>query len=136
MQQNTAYFRFCEEVNDFLPVSRRKKQFPYRFHGNPAIKDSIEALGVPHAEVDLIPVQGESVGFAYQLQDGDRVSVYPVFEGLDISPIVRLREQPLRRTAFVLDVHLGKLAWLLRLQGFDALYFDEFFRCRDCGQIY
>ena len=36
----------------------------------------IESLGVPHAEVDLILVNGESVGFDYIVQDGDRVSVY------------------------------------------------------------
>ena len=50
------------------------------------------------------------------------MSVYPVFEALDISPIVRLRPQPLRVTRFVLDGHLGKLARALRLLGFDCAY--------------
>ena len=122
----SAEFRFYEELNDFLPPERMKTPFPYSFEGKPSIKDAIEALGVPHPEVELILVNGASVGFDYHLLDGDRVSVYPVFESLDISPLVVLREKPLRRTAFVLDVHLGKLARLLRLLGFDSLYRNDY----------
>lgn len=126
MQQHTAEFRFYEELNDFLPRDRRKRTVAYSFKGAPAVKDPIEAQGVPHTEVDLVVVNGESVPFDYKLQPGDRVAVYPVFESLDISPIVRLREAPLRRTAFILDVHLGKLARLLRLLGFDTLYRNDY----------
>jgi uncharacterized protein with PIN domain len=124
--RNSARFRFYEELNDFLPPERCKKEFEHRFREHPAVKDALEALGVPHTEVDMILVSGTSVGFNYQLQDGDRVSVYPVFESLDISPLVRLRPEPLRRAAFVLDVHLGKLARLLRMLGFDTLYRNDF----------
>jgi uncharacterized protein with PIN domain len=98
----------------------------YRFSGSPAVKDSIEALGVPHTEVELIVIDGRSVGFGYRLRDGDRVAVYPVFEALDVTPLVRLREHPLRDPRFVLDTHLGKLARLLRLLGFDTLYRNDF----------
>ena len=122
----TARFRFYEELNDFLPPAKRKKEFSYRFDGTPSIKDAIEAMGVPHTEVDLILVEGRSVGFDYHLQDQDRVSVYPVFESLDISPIVRLRNAPLRRTAFILDIQLGKLTKHLRMLGFDALYRNDY----------
>ncbi|MCK4302878.1 MAG: hypothetical protein KAY24_01415 [Candidatus Eisenbacteria sp.] len=122
MHPHAAEVRFYEELNDFLPPSRRKRAFSYLFSGNPSIKDAVEAIGVPHTEVDLILVNGSSVGFGYHLRPGDRVSVYPVFESLDISPVVRLRARPLRRTAFVLDGHLGKLARLLRMFGFDTLY--------------
>ena len=123
---HAAEFRFYEELNDFLKPDRRKKTVVYRFDGHPGIKDPIEALGVPHVEVDLIIVNGESVGFDYQLQAGDRVAVYPVFEGIDISPIVKLREKPLRTVAFVVDVNLGRLARLLRLLGFDALFSNAY----------
>jgi len=117
-----ATFRFYEELNDFLPPGRRKTAFPYSFHGSPAVKDAIEALGVPHAEVDLILVDGESVDFSHRLRDGETVSVYPVFESLDIAGVTRLRGRPLRDPRFILDVHLGKLARCLRLLGFDTLY--------------
>ena len=90
------------------------------------MKDVIESLGVPHTEVDLILVNGASVGFDYLVRDGDRVSVYPVFESLDITPLVRVRPQPLRETRFVLDIHLGKLAVFLRMLGFDSLYRNDY----------
>lgn len=123
---NSIIIRFYEELNDFIAPEKRKKPFSYSFHGHPAVKDAIEAIGVPHTEVDLIAVNGESVGFDYQLQHGDRVAVYPVFESLDISPLVKLREKPLRQSRFIVDVHLGKLARLLRLLGFDTLYRNDY----------
>jgi len=122
---NAASFRFYEELNDFLPPGKRKKVFDYRFNGNPAIKDPIEALGVPHTEVDLIIINGKSVGFDHKLKNADWVSVYPVFESIDISPIIKLRETPLRKSAFILDSHLGKLAKQLRLLGFDTKSSDN-----------
>ena len=117
-----AYFRFYEELNDFLPPQRKKTEFPYEFTGTPSVKDAIEAIGVPHTEVDLVLANGESVTFSYQLGDSDTISVYPVFESLDISPVTRLRPKPLRTLKFILDVHLGKLARYLRMLGFDTLY--------------
>ena len=120
-----AEFRFYAELNDFLHRLPGTGRVAYRFSGRPSVKDAVEAMGVPHTEVDLLLVNGVSVGFGHQLEDGDRVAVYPVFEGLDISPLSRLRPEPLRRTAFVLDVHLGKLARILRLLGFDTLYEND-----------
>jgi uncharacterized protein with PIN domain len=59
------------------------------------------------------------------LHDGDRVAIYPVFEAFDIAGVTRVRPRPLRVTRFVLDIHLGKLARLLRLLGFDARYTND-----------
>ena len=123
---HAAEFRFYEKLNDFLKPEQRQQTVVYRFNGHPGIKDPIEALGVPHVEVDLIVVNGESVGFDCQLQDGDRVAVYPVFGSFDVAPLVKLREQPLRQIAFVVDVNLGRLARLLRLLGFDVLYSNAY----------
>ena len=122
----TAEFRFYEELNDFLPPEQRKRTVYYRFSGHPGIKDPIEVFGVPHTEVDLIIVNGQSVGFDYQLQADDRVAVYPVFETLDIGSLTRLREKPLRNPCFILDVNLGKLAKRMRLLGFDCLYRNDY----------
>lgn len=126
MTIQTAWFRFYEELNDFLPAERRKILFPYVFQGQPSIKDAIEAIGVPHTEVDMILIDGRSADFQCRLKAGDRVSVYPVFESLDITPLIRLRPEPLRHPSFILDVHLGKLARLLRILGFDAAYSNDF----------
>jgi uncharacterized protein with PIN domain len=86
----------------------------------------IEALGVPHAEVELVLVNGESVGFERALDDGDRMAVYPKCESLDVTPLLRVRERALRKTRFVADAHLGGLAHLLRMTGFDTLYDNHF----------
>lgn len=126
MRENEAQFRFCGELNDFLPRLRRKRNVLYQFDGHPSVKDSIEAQGVPHTEIDLILINDESVDFSYQLQSGDRVVVYPASASPDISPAVRLRPAPLRCPAFVLDVHLGRLARWLRLLGFDVLYRNDY----------
>jgi uncharacterized protein with PIN domain len=125
-RRNRARFRFYAELNDFLPPDRRAVEFIYSFDGHPGIKDPIEAIGVPHTEVELILVNGVSVGFDYQLRDGDSVSVYPVFESLDVSPLICLRPEPLRHPAFVLDVHLGKLARRMRMLGFDVFYENDY----------
>lgn len=117
-----AQFRFYEELNDFLAKERQKRSFTYQFSGNPTIKDAIEACGVPHPEVEIILVNGISEGFEYHLKDGDRVAIYPIFESLDISPLIVLRDKPLRKTKFIVDVNLGKLARYLRMLGFDVLY--------------
>lgn len=114
--------RFYEELNDFLPAQKRKSPFSVEFAQGCTAKAIIEDLGVPHTEVDLIIANGHSVGFAYRLNDTDFLSVYPVFESLDIGGLSRVRAVPLRETRFALDVHLGKLARLLRMIGFDAQY--------------
>lgn len=118
--------RFYAELNDFLPPQCRQVEFRHPLVGRTSVKDVIESAGVPHTEVDLILVNGGSVDFSHLVSDGDRISVYPVFESLDISPVIRLRPRPLRNPRFILDTHLGKLATYLRMLGFDALYRNDY----------
>lgn len=118
----TVFFRFYEELNDFLPKNKRKKTFEHNFMGRVSVKDMIESLGVPHTEIDLILVNRNSIGFDYIVADMDKVSVYPEFESLDITDLQHLRFKPLRMPKFVLDVHLGKLSRLMRMLGLDTLY--------------
>ncbi|HKB84994.1 MAG TPA: Mut7-C RNAse domain-containing protein [Ignavibacteriaceae bacterium] len=121
-----AFFRFYEELNDFLPEEKRKAKFEHKFIDQASIKDMIESLGVPHTEIDMILVNGDSVDFKYIVQDKDEISVYPVFESLDISKVQHLRNKPLREPKFVADIHLGSLAKYLRMFGFDVLYKNDF----------
>jgi uncharacterized protein with PIN domain len=127
----TATFRFYEELNDFLAPDRRGREFSCTCARAATAKHMIEALGVPHTEVEVVLVNGESVGFDRRLVDGDRVAVYPKFEALDIVPLLRVRERPLRVTRFIADAHLGGLARLLRMGGFDTLHENRF----DDGEI-
>ncbi len=122
---NKVSIRFYEELNDFLAKNSRKEWLAYSFTWKDTVRNALESFGVPHTEVDLVLVNGESVSFDKELADGDRISVYPVFESIDISETTKLRPEALREPAFVLDVHLGKLTGYLRMLGFDCLYRND-----------
>ena len=117
-----CWVRFYEELNFFLTPERRKQDIESVGYTTRSVKDLIESFGVPHVEVDLVLVNGGSVGFNYLVQDGDRISVYPVFERFDIGTEQRLRPVPLRVPRFVADVHLKTLVRRLRMLGFDTIY--------------
>ncbi len=122
----TATFRFYEELNDFLAPERRQRSFDSPCARAATVKHMIEALGVPHTEVEIILVNGESVDFNTLVKDGDRIAVYPKFETFDVSQLLKVRSEPLRTLRFIADAHLGGLARLLRLAGFDTLYNNHF----------
>jgi len=56
-----ATIRFYEELNDFLPEEKRKRDFSISFGQESTVKDVLASLEVPHTEVDLILINGESV---------------------------------------------------------------------------
>jgi uncharacterized protein len=112
--------RAYAELNDFLAPELRGTTMRRPFRPHQTVKDVVEAAGIPHTEVDLIIVNGEPVDFSHRPTVGDRLAVYPVFETLDIGPVARLRPSPLREPRFALDVHLGRLARLMRLVGLDV----------------
>ncbi|WP_237060062.1 Mut7-C ubiquitin/RNAse domain-containing protein [Microbulbifer sediminum] len=110
-------FQFYGNLNDFLSARRREQYIRLDREHPGSVKDAIESLGVPHVEVDRIWVDGRPQDFDYQLQDGDRVHVYPrSADGLGLMP------PPQNTPVFVLDCHLGRLARYLRLLGFDSLF--------------
>jgi uncharacterized protein with PIN domain len=118
--------RFYAELNDFLPPGLRGVDIHHEFERRTSIKDMIEAFGVPHTEVEIILVNGRSVDFSYIVQHDDHISVYPVFESVDVTPLLRLRPAPLRKPKFILDSNLGRLARYLRLLGLDCLYRNDY----------
>ena len=122
----TATFRFHEELNDFLAPARRGREFACACARAATTKHMIEALGVPHTEVELVLVNGESAGFDRVLRDGDRVAVYPTLAALDGTPLPREHAPPPRPPRFIADAHLGGVAHFLRLCGFDTLFDAHF----------
>lgn len=94
------------------PVSRRT-----------SVKDLIEAYDVPHTEVGRLTVAGREVDFRHIALDSECLEVYPVTAPVDLFLPTLLRPQPIPRLAFIVDQNVGKLAPLLRLVGFDALYY-------------
>ena len=122
----TATFRFYGELNDFLAPARRQLSFSSPCAQAATTKHMIEALGVPHTEVELVLVNGAPALFGQLLRDGDRIAAYPRFALLDVAALPRLREPAPVPARFVADAHLGGLARLLRMAGFDALYDNNF----------
>jgi uncharacterized protein len=123
--------RFYGSLNDFLPAGRRQSTLVCAFDSRPSVKDLVETLGVPHPEIDLLIVDGQSVDFSHRLSDGERVAVYPLIRAFDLGDTVRLQPSPQTEPRFIADVHLGRLTAYLRLTGFDTKYRND---CPD-GEI-
>lgn len=112
--------RFYEELNDWLPPGERKRDFEVPLNGNETLRDIIEKLGVPAAQVDLLLVNGRSASMEEVAEEGDRISVYPVFERLNIEGASPIRKKPLRKLSFIVDKDLEALAESLRALGLDV----------------
>jgi len=113
--------RLYEELNDLLPPDKRKRRFAYSLRGATSVAELLEGLAIPQTKVELVLVNGESAGFSHGLQDDDFVSIYPVFESLDVTELLRARAEPLRRLRFLAGAGLSRLAGYLRRLGFDTL---------------
>jgi uncharacterized protein with PIN domain len=121
----SLFIRCYEELNVYLPQQKRKTTFKHEFKPGDNIEQIIESLHIPKNEIDLILANGESVDLHYQPQSGNRLSLYPVFESLDIRAITKVREKPLRTICFILNPRLRRLGVYLRMAGFDVLYLDK-----------
>src|SRR5688572_3468246 len=110
-----ASFLFHGSLNDFLRKARRGTRFTIEVTERNAIKDSIEALGVPHPEVGGIKVNGNWAPFSYILQPNDEVEVFPAEVENEVPEENKLQPPIPEEIRFVLDVHLGKLAKNLRI---------------------
>lgn len=122
--QHLAYFSFHGNLNDFLRKQTRGTIIPYSFKGKPTVKDAIEAIGIPHVEVEWILINDHPAQLITPLLPQQKVDVFPT----NIPPRTNLPSvneiKPLPYT-FVLDVHLGALARLLRLLGLDTYYYPN-----------
>lgn len=118
----TARFRFYGELNDFLPQERRGREYCALCARAATAKHMVEALGVPHTEVATVLVNGEASGLDKMLQHGDVLSVYQHGSTPDGVELPSLSAPPPGRARFIADAHLGGLARMLRMAGFDTLY--------------
>jgi uncharacterized protein with PIN domain len=132
---DSAQFRFYDGLNHFLPREKRHTTITHHFDWRASIKDMVESLGVPHAEIELLIANGRSVDFSYLVQPGDDIHVYSRFDAVDGPDRVRLRLPWVGRPRFVLDTHLGRLASYLRMMGFDTLYRSGDYPDRELAQV-
>src|SRR4026208_1872364 len=111
---STAYFRFFDRLNGFLPRAQRDEAIRVEFRERQSVKHLAESLGVPHPEIGPVQVNGQEGTLSTITQDGDRVEVHPVPDRYPGMP------------RFVLDNHLGRLSAYLRMLGFDCLYHNDY----------
>ncbi|MDP8205498.1 MAG: Mut7-C RNAse domain-containing protein [Candidatus Electryonea clarkiae] len=119
------YFRFYGELNDLLPEKLRQHEFRIKITARASIKDAVEARGVPHTEVTLLLLNGNVSGWEKVLESGDRISAFPNGYNLDLEKISPIFSHPAQPIRFALDIHLRKLAYYLRMLGFDTYYRNE-----------
>jgi uncharacterized protein len=110
---SVATFRFHSELGSFLPRQRRETTFEYACARAATLKQAIESVGVPHTEVGAVRVNGAAVTLGRTVRANDIIEVLPHAPGA--APF----EEPL---AFIADAHLGGLARMLRMLGFDTVY--------------
>ncbi|MBN1610519.1 MAG: Mut7-C ubiquitin/RNAse domain-containing protein [Polyangiaceae bacterium] len=122
MASGHVALRLYGPLNDFLTVARRQKLLFWPLGRPAAVKDVIEAVGVPHPEVGLLLVDGASVGFAHRVGGGERVAAYPTFAAIDVAVLSRVAPPRPAQLRFVVDGHLGRLAAYLRALGLDTDY--------------
>jgi hypothetical protein len=120
--------RFYEELNDLLPPGKRRRDFEVPLNRKEAVREIIEKLGVPPEQVDLLLVNGQSAALDDVVGEGDRISVYPVFERFNIRGVSRVRENPLRGLKFIVDSDLKTLAQALERLGLDIWFRDDLHR--------
>lgn len=114
--------RVYGSLGDFLPEPRRGVAFACEVGEPRAAKDLIESLGVPHCEVFLVLVDGQSAGLDRVVAGGERIAVYPHFSEIDAAGCVTAGEPLPQDPRFVLDGHLGRLAAWLRALGLDTAH--------------
>jgi uncharacterized protein with PIN domain len=108
------------DLDFFVRRVARRRSIERSLGEKTAVKDVIEACGIPHTEIDLILVNGQPVDFDYSIANDADIEVYPVGSGY--TDFKQKRLQIPVNTIFVADGHLGRLARNLRLLGFDVAY--------------
>ena len=120
---STVELRAYGELADLLAGGGPERAAERPLEPHQTVKDVVEAAGIPHTELDLVVVDGETVPLSHRPSPGDRLAVYPTLHRL--APPGRLQPPPTGEVRFVADVHLGGLARLLRLLGFDVRAPDD-----------
>lgn len=118
-------FTFFGDLSALLKRPHHEGRLDYPLQDTPAVKDAVEACGIPHTEVDLLVCDQVSIDWTYRLGGGERILVYPPGYPVVLEQALHLAARPLS-ARFILDVHLGKLARKLRLLGFDCLYRNDY----------
>lgn len=85
-----------------------------------SIREVTASVGIPSTEIDLVVVDGISVGWDDEVTPGQRAAVYPPFSTLPAGVVSRVRTPPPQSLRFAADTPLAELADELRGRGHDT----------------
>ena len=108
----TARLQIHGIARDLLRADRRETPAIIEFELPTGLRDLIQSTGVPHVELGEVHVNGIVADYTARVDDGDEIEAWSRY------PLSEAPPDP----AFLLDVHLGRLARYLRLFGFDTEY--------------
>ncbi len=103
------------ELVDHLGPERAGGRFFVQFELPVGVRDLVQSCGIPHVEVGRLEVDGGVAEWTARVDGGASIELWPRYPMDHAEPDAR----------FLLDVHLGKLARLLRLLGFDTAYGND-----------
>ncbi len=86
-------FRFYGELNDHLPASRRQREFRIKLIGDFTLQEILELFNIPCYTVALILADGHPVDLTYKPRVNQRISLFPEFHSIDISPMNRYPQE-------------------------------------------
>lgn len=112
--------RFAAGLELFLAPARRGRAVDVGLDGVSTLGHLVEATGVPLPEVGGLRVDGAPVEAGWIPRAGADTGCV-----VDVEAVVRPQPLPPGPVAFLLDVHLGKLARRMRLVGLDVAYRND-----------
>lgn len=118
LSQSSASVSFYGSLQDF--TGRAKIDAP--FFLTPSVKDLVESCGVPHVEIFGLRINDQPAPLTQNVTNGDRVALFPKEYCTNPEAVCNIRRADKLPRRFIADVHLGKLARLLRLAGIDTAY--------------
>ncbi len=118
---NSAIFRFYDVLNDFVDRERKNLNFFYQFVNSPSVKDCIEAIGVPHTEIEAIKINSEFTDFTHRVNQDDKIEVFSIKSDIDLTQSIELRPE-IKDYKFIVDANVAKMTKNLRMMGFDTYY--------------
>lgn len=113
----TVTLTLADDLHLFLPPRLRAGRVTAAVADDSTLGHLVESAGVPLPEVGRLVADGAEVPAAFRPVGGEAVEVYAV-----------ARPQPVPgggEPAFLLDVHLGRLARRMRLVGLDTAYHND-----------
>lgn len=125
MNSSPLFLHFHGLTRQLLKTPAADGNVVYPLTRRAAIKDIIEALGVPHTEVGYLETAQVEVGFDFIPAESSSVDVFPFTADCKVTEPSLLRPKPFPSLRFIVDVNALKLARNLRMAGIDTTVFSS-----------